>query len=247
MRKLFFPLFILLPLLSLAQPDSTKWLRAFPVTDYMIDLNDSFRLVQVQLPDATALQEKQLGVIRGVYRTSRADTVQKGYGRCHLIKGDYYYFSIGHLNSDALIREGDLLYTMVKQPAVYNGQLLKLASHFITLQNVYETALYDPYRVFHQWEKTDETALVDSLVADIQFTGNYFKENNPSMDVPVSKGRFSGQKTFTVMMECSPAYVIDFLDYMIVRPRLYAGREWKISEIFATWVSEGAPTVVKDE
>jgi len=246
MRKLSLLLFFIIPALSYAQADSSRWLRAFPVTGYMVDLNDSIKVVQVQLPDGNTVKEKQLGLIRGVYRSSKSDTAQKGYGRCHLVKGDYYYFPIGHNTSGVGIREGDLLYTFVDQPAVYLGQVLRLASHFISLQNVYETPLYDPYKVFYQWTQTDETALVDSLVADIQFTGNYFMENNPSMDVAVTKGRFKGRKTFSVMTGCNSGNVKDFLDYIIARPRLYAGREWKISEIFATWVTEGAPTVLSD-
>ncbi len=246
MRKLFIASFLFLSVASFAQADTSRLLRAFPLTNYTVELNDSTKLVQVKMPDGYTLKEKQLGLVRGVYKTSHTDTVQKGYGRCHLVKGDYYYFTISHNTSGVAIKEGDLLYTFVDRPDVYNGQILKLASHFITLQTVYETALYDPYTIFYQWAKTDETALIDSMVADIKFTGNYFLENNPSMDVLATKGQFKGKKTLSVMTECTPRNVRDFLDYVIARPRLYAGREWKISEIFATWVSEGAPAVIKD-
>jgi hypothetical protein len=88
--------------------------------------------------------------------------------------------------------------------------------------------------------------VIDSIVADIKFTGNYFIENNPAIDKPINSGDYKGKKTLYVMSECGPGDVIKFLDYVIARPRLYAGREWKVSEIFATWLSEGAPTVIKD-
>lgn len=246
MQKSSIFFFLFFPAICFAQSDTSKLLRAFPLTNYTVELNDSTKVVQVKVPDGFSLNDKQLGLIRGVYKTSHNDTVQKGYGRCNLIKGDYYYFTIIHNTSGVAIKEGDLLYTFVEKPPVYNGQILKLASHFIRLQTVYETPLYDPYSIFYQWEKPDETALIDSMVADIKFTGTYFIQNNPSMDVLATKGPFKGKKTFYVMTECKPGYVKDFLDYMIARPRLYAGREWKISEVFATWVSEGAPTVIKD-
>lgn len=212
----------------------------------MQELNDSTQLVQIMLPDGYSVEEQQFGLIRGVYRIAKADTSQKGYGRCYLIKGDYYYFAISHNKSGVAIKKGDLLYTFIKKSNVYNGQLLNLASHFITLQSVYEKALYDPISIYDQWEKTDEISLIDSMVADIKFTGNYFLTNNPSMDVLVKDGLFKGKKTFAVMTSCQPGDVKYFLDYVIARPRLYAGREWKISEIFATWVSEGAPTAIKE-
>ena len=62
----------------------------------MVKLNDSTNLVQIQMPDAYSLKEKQLGLIWGVYDKSKEEAIEKGYGSCHLIKGDYYYFAIGH-------------------------------------------------------------------------------------------------------------------------------------------------------
>lgn len=246
MKGLFFLSYIFLNVEAFAQVDTSGWLRAFPVTNYMVELNDSTKLVKVKMREGFSIREQQVGLIRGVYRKSKNDTAQKGYGRCHLIKGNYYYFTISYNKSGLAIKEDDLLYTFVEKSNVYNRQILKLASHFITLQTVYETPLYDPISIYYQWEKTDETDLIDSMVADIKFTGNYFQANNPSMDVLAKDGQFKGKKTFTVMTACEPAYVKDFLDYVIARPRLYAGKEWKISEIFATWVSEGAPTVIKE-
>jgi hypothetical protein len=209
-------------------------------------LNDSTKLVQLEMPDGLTLKEKQLGLIYGVYNGTKEETVQKGYGKCHLIKGNYYYFSIGHNTSGLALKKGDLLYTLMERTAIFDGRVPKLAAHFIRLQNVYETALFDRYTIFSNWTEKEERSIIDSMVADIQFTGKYFIENNPSMDKPITTGYYKGKKTLYVMTEAGPADVIKFLDYMIARPRLYAGREWKISEVFATWLSEGAPTVIKD-
>lgn len=246
MRILIFFSIIFLSSTSFAQTDTTKWLRAFPITDYLVDLNDSTKLVQVQMPDAYKLKEKQLGLIWGVYDKSKEETVQKGYGRCYLIKGDYYYFAIGNNNSRLEIKNGDLLYTFIDKTDIHFGQIPKLASHFIRLLNVYEEPYFDRYHVFSNWNEQDEIKVIDSMVADIRFTGNYFMENNPSMDVLIKEGIFKGKKTFRVMTDFTTSILKDFLDYIIARPRLYAGREWKVSEIFATWVSESAPTVVKE-
>ena len=229
-----------------AQTDSSKWFRAFPITDYIVALNDSTKLVQLEMPDGLRIVEKQLGILWGVYNSSKEDAVQKGYGRCQLVKGNYFYFSIGNNKSGKEIQKGDLLYVLLEKTPVYYGRVPQLAGHFIRLQDVYERSLFDRYTVFSNWTAKDEKNLVDSMVADIRFTGKYFMENNPSMDVPITTGDYAGKKTLYVMSVCTAADVNKFLDYMIARPRLYAGREWKISEVFATWLSEGAPTVVKD-
>ncbi|MEI9910508.1 MAG: hypothetical protein WDO71_13070 [Bacteroidota bacterium] len=82
-----------------AQADTAKWVRAFPVTGYMVDVSDSIKLVQVQLPDGVTIPEKQAGVLRGIYRDTRADTIVIGTGRCNLIKGNYYYFTVNYKQS----------------------------------------------------------------------------------------------------------------------------------------------------
>ncbi len=244
MRRIILPALLLLAQISFSQ-DSTKTLWAFPITDYMVDLNDSTRLVQIQLPDAFTIKEKQLAIIKGVYTTSHSDTAQKGYGRCNLIKGDYYYFTIGNNKSGQAMKQGDLLYTFISKPVVFNGQIPKIASHYIELDNVYDQPLFDRVNVYYQWAEADEKRMIDSAVSDIKFTGNYFLENDASMNKLIEKGPYKGQKVLTLMTTCNALQVKDFMAYIIARPRLYAGKKWKISETFATWLTEGAPTVVK--
>jgi hypothetical protein len=214
-----------------SQTDTTKWIRAFPITDYIVELNDSVKVVQVELPDELGFKEKQPGLIRGVYENDNQDTVQKGYGRCHLIKGNYYYFSIGHNNSGISLKGGDLLYTFMDKTDIYYGQVPKLASHFIRLQDMYEKNFYDRYTIFQYWTEEMEQTLLDSMMSDIRFTGVYFLENDPSMDKPIISGDFKGRHILQVMKECQAAYVKDFLDYILAKPRLYAGNQWKLSDM----------------
>jgi hypothetical protein len=228
-----------------AQTDTSKWLRAFPVTDYMVSLNDSVKVVQLEMPDGITIAEKQLGLMYGRYNGVREEAVEKGYGRCYLIKSNYFYFAMGHNQSGLPLKAGDLIYTNMPVSAIYYGRIPKLAGHFIKLLNVYDSALYDRYLVFNQWSPVDEKNMTDTLVSDIQFTGNYFLQNNPEMNQDIKTGTYAGNKVLQVMTSCTAQDVEDFLDYIIARPRLYAGREWKIAEIFATWLVSGAPKPVK--
>ncbi|MBL0129874.1 MAG: hypothetical protein IPP43_01080 [Chitinophagaceae bacterium] len=243
MRKMILLFLVFLSLSGFSQTDTSKWPRAFPITDYKVKLNDSITVVQIELPEGISIKDKQLGVIQGTYNTTKDEAVQKGYGRCHLIKGNYYYFTIGNNTSGLELKKGDLLYTFMDKTAIYYGRIPQLAAHFIELLTVYENSLYDPYTLFNQWERSAELSLVDSLVADIQFTGNYFMQQDPASDIMIMQGDYKGKSTFRMMIESNPEMVGKFLDYVLARPRLYAGRKWKISEIFATWLSEGAPVV----
>ena len=244
-RKHLLLLYILVATTCFAQTDTSRWIRAFPVTSYIVELNDSVKLVQLYLPGGPVLKDKQVGLLRRVYKDDPADTVTIGTGLCHLIKGDYYYFSINIRESGKLPKENDLLYTILEWPVVYKGQLLRLASHFIGLQNVYDTPFYDRYTIFDKWNEDDEKKVMDSIVQDIRFTGEYFTKNDPSMNQLISTGAYKGKMILAVMTTCRKEDVVSFFDYMLVRPRLYAGHAWKLSEIFATWLNSGAPTVIK--
>ena len=245
MQKFLLLLFLAISVSAQSQTDTTRWLRAFPITDYIVSLNDTVKVVQVEMPDGLFIKKDQLGLLYGVYATSSADAVEKGYGRCYLIKNNYFYFPIRNNESGIEIKKGDLIYAYMDKTDIHYGQIPQIAAHFIRLLNVYDSALYDRYIIFNQWTEKEERQLIDSMVADIEFTGTYFLENNPDMDVEIKTGDYKGRSTLKTMIGCKPADVKDFLDYIIARPRNYAGREWKISEIFATWLAEGAPKVIK--
>lgn len=237
---------MLASMLVAAQSDTSRLLRAFPVTDYMVELNDSVKLVQVHLPDDVSFREKQLGLIRGVYDGTVKDTGQKGYGRCQLIKGNYYYFAIYLSAAAKPIKQGDLLYTFMDDAGIHNGWVPRIASHFIRLQDVQGNPFYDRYAVFRYWTLENDKQQMDTMLRDIRYTGQYFLENEPSLNQPVTSGPYAGKLLLEVMKECREEDLVDFFQYILARPNLYAGQEWKLSEIFATWLSSGAPTVVKN-
>lgn len=246
MKKILFLVFILVSFTTFGQEDTTKWLRAFPITDYITPLTDTIKIVQVNLPQGLTIREKQLGLLKGMYGGIHTDTITIGSGRCNLIKGNYYYFTIDFLKSGKLPRRGDLLYTFMDKPPVYIGNMLRMASHYILLKDVYENPLYDRYTIFSQWTKNDEDRVMDSIVADIHFTGDYFLKNSPEMNIKIKSGKHKDKPVLNTMIASTKKDVTEFLEYIIARPALYAGNEWKVSEIFATWLSEGAPTVLKN-
>ena len=66
------------------------------------------------------------------------------------------------------------------------------------------------------------------------------------MNLKIGSGKYKDKMVLNTMIACSKKDVSDFLEYMIARPRLYAGNEWKLCEIFATWLVSGAPRVVRN-
>jgi len=230
-------------IICFAQQNRSKDLFTFRITDYTVKLNDSTMLVQVQPPPGAVIIEKQLGVLRG-NSNSALDTAMIGWGRCQLIKGDYYYFSIHLANNKRLPKKGDLLYTKINYPASYKGRIFGLIQLDIYLQRVTEESFYT-FTFAVSGDVQQENSVMDSLAADIKYTAREMLKISPDQNMLITTGKYKDKKLFIAMQEISGNDVKDFIDYILYMPTRYEGNNWKISETFATWMVSGTPMVIK--
>ena len=226
-----------------SQKDSAEVLFAYRITDYTVKLNDSVTIVQVNLPEGwpVSIHDKQMAILKHRYENGAIDTTLVGWGRCNLIKGNYYYFTI-HKYGVQEPKQGDLLYTKCKTLPYYKSVLFDINTHAINLTTVYENQFYHAAELF-QLNAQKEKILLDSMVADIRFTGTEMKKQMPGQNQLVVGGLFDGKKVFEAMETTSRKELEEFLKYVIARPVKYAGNTWKLSEIFATWVINKSPQV----
>lgn len=230
-----------------AQVNSVEKAYAFKITSYLVHLKDSTTAVQVIKPASLPLtiRDQQAAILYHCYTEGKKlDTTIKGWGRCQLIKGDYYYFAINHTNQQPPA-EGDLLYVRLKLPFVYNGLLMDVMSHAVAFTNVYGEPFMNSKAIFTN-TKQMEHAILDSMVNDIRFTGNAMQEQMSGQNQLLGSGIFKGMKLFDVMKAIKRADLELFLKYVIARPKNYAGNTWKISETVATWINGGSPTVIEN-
>jgi hypothetical protein len=68
---------------------------------------------------------------------------------------------------------------------------------------------------------------------------------NDGQDQIIKGGIYNGKKLFEAMLVISREDIIKFLKYMAARPQKYAGNVWKISEVFATWMTNETPIVIE--
>ncbi len=230
----------------MAQTITTEKVFAFKITGYIQKLNDSITLVQVMLPDASPLTiaEKQLGVLKHCFKQGvELDTAIIGWGRCQLIKGDYYYFGI-HLYKNQQVEEGDLLYLRLTVPVAYNGRLLDVTKHAIEFTRVTDEKFLFAADIF--WlTREKEAALLDSMISDIHYTGSVMQQQMPDQNQLIKGGLYDGKKLFNAMQVATRTELEQFLNYIIARPTKYAGHSWKVSEIFATWMVSETPRVIE--
>ncbi len=86
---------------------------------------------------------------------------------------------------------------------------------------------------------------IPSLLEEIVFVAKAMREQMESP--PVKEGRFKGKDLFTAMENSSYWDVLAFLVYIQLKPYKYQGTDWKVSEIYATWIDAGSPGSVELE
>jgi hypothetical protein len=231
---------------SFAQPTLQEAFIKLPIGDDINYQNDSQVIVRVQLPDASpiTIEKNTIGALLPNYKNSPNNTDSIiGAGRCSLIDGDYYFFKLNLKNGERPQKD-DLLFVKVKLTIAFIGQLYPIAKQSITLLSVTDSVICNSYQPFGFATANQENEIIQSLVKDIIYTGKVMAVEMPQTNLPVKTGFYKNKKLFDVMQQCTNKDLQEFLRYIEARPSKYAGNAWKISEIFATWVDAGAPSVV---
>ena len=137
------------------------------------------------------------------------------------------------------------VYTNCKAKPYYKSSLFDLMRHAIEITDVYENPFYHSMDIF-SLSSQKEKAILDSMVADIRFTGAAMKKQIPDQNQLVAGGLFDGKKLFDAMEITTTKELEEFLKYMVARPQNYAGNTWKLSEVYATWIASNSPQVIQN-
>lgn len=245
MRHILTTIFVFIMGGCFAQNTGSK-VFAFPITDYIIRNSDTVQIVQIQLPDGLSIKERTVGILKSKHIKGDKELQEIGYGKCYLIKGDYYYFSVMIKRGNRLPSVGDLLYTTIDLPDTYDGVLYKVARHAITFSKIDETPLMLLKDVLTINNSATEETFIEQFVEEVKYTGTTMLAQNDNQNMVIDKGTYKDQKLFTLMQGIQQKDIKDFLEYIVARPAIYSGKNWKFAEIFATWTTEGAPTVIKN-
>ncbi len=221
-----------------------KEIFAFPISEYIINSNDSVSIIQVQIQNAfIKIDSNQVGLLKHNFSNNKENT-EIGFGRCNLIKGTFYYFGIRLVNTTDKPMKNDLVYTKIIYPAKYKGQFYNLTKNAIYFEHVTGEKFFS-FESAIKIDKLEESRLIDEFVADIKYTGQEMQKKSDSQDTIIEGGLFDGKKLFVTMQSITAENVKDFIDYVIARPTKYAGNTWKIAEVFATWAIGGTPRIIK--
>ncbi len=224
-----------------------KTIISLPITSYLQVVNDTLTIVQVKLPAFSVfdIEEKTLGVLLHKYESNKDyDTARIGYGRCNLTKGSFNYFGL-HLYKNQQPQEGDILKLKVVLEDCYKGLLYTASTHHILFTTVERKEFYNWQTPFLWKTETEEKKFYTMMINDIKYTGKAMLQQMPTQNKEIESGTYKGVKLFDVMQNITIKDLKGFLMYVKARPEKYTCNTWKISELYATWIDGGAPTVVE--
>lgn len=143
------------------------------------------------------------------------------------------------------IRKGDYVRLNIQIPKLaFRSIFFELGLLDIHFDNVYNKPMYDMSYLMNNDSKQLEDSILKVSAADIFDVYDYLKDYKDTtynvLKQPLTKGRFTGRSVFDVMRDCNARDVFTYLNYVKTYPSAYSGKNWKISEVFATWVQRGA-------
>lgn len=237
--------FVLITSFTVFSQGKKDWLVSYPITSYILE-EDNVVIVQAHIPnDLAALKiEKDAYTILKKSYSNDADAEDKEGAamKCMLIKGEYHYLACKSADIAFTPVAGDLLYYFIKKPSTAKLSLVPVASKSISFSDVNDNEICNAGAVLTKWSKAQNAKAIDEMIKDIKTVGNYYLENGEIENYAINEGRYKGRKLFDVMVSCTAADVDAFLKYVAKRFNKYAGQNWKISEVFATWVNAGGPS-----
>jgi hypothetical protein len=144
------------------------------------------------------------------------------------------------------------LYTHVAQvdatfpKSNYYSSFFMLRRYFVSFNDVEEESLFNPrFDDAAFYDEEAEWNSLSSLVVDIHRTGAAMLEQMD--DILIEQGPYEGLYLLDMMQQITIDDLLAFFSYIEARPTKYSNSTWKISEVFATWVVEGAPVPEETE
>jgi hypothetical protein len=196
-------------------------------------------------PSCVKLIPHQTFLLQSAWHQSGDSVVTIGAGTVNIINDTTVEMN-STIYDGKKIQKGDMaLFLVPLQKPLKDTLFFKMARLDIVLKTVEDSLFYDRNKMLENSSSYGTDKLVEAMVADIRYTGKEMKDRNNSQDMEITTGIYKGQTLFDMMQKTTSTDLLKFLLYVYARPDKYKAHEWKVSEIFATWVISGTPLVGK--
>lgn len=138
---------------------------------------------------------------------------------------------------DGITQEGVVELPVLLPADIYRGLLLDLYVNGITFLNNDGKPISTLEQVLAAKDDSDENEALGAMVV----AGHEVVEFTTKIKKKVSHGKWQGKKITPILEESTPEDYRTFLRFVRDFPGKYSGKQWKISEIYATWLINDAP------
>ena len=236
---------LLLPAFIAAQSKDGRQLVALTIS-YDPDPTDEGKYYLIaDKPSVVKLNLNQTFLLQSAWHKEGDSVVSIGAGTVRKMDETSVELS-GTLYPGKKIVKGDMAMFLVPLDVPTKDTLFfKLARNDINFTTVEDSIFYERNSMLKAPETFPTHKLLEAMAKDIRYTGKAMADIKNSQDRDVAGGTYKGQKLFDMMQKATADDVLQFIGYVYARPDKYKAHVWKISETFATWVINGAPTMKK--
>lgn len=188
------------------------------------------------------LKTNQTFIVKGIFENNVKDSVTVGEGIIKLILGNKIVAHILNIRERAP-KKNDIVCLLSNNSFNRNDILFNLSRYAISFLDVEEKNIVSPNFVFEKWNDSKEDSIINEMKEDIIYTAKKMIEASDNQNIKIAKGNFEGKMLFDAMQQITNLDVKKFLRFAYYKKHLYWGKQWKISETFATWLINGAITI----
>jgi hypothetical protein len=137
-------------------------------------------------------------------------------------------------------RVGDLVMIPSIPPnAVSDSPLFDLARRRVEIADIRDELFYDCEDALLLPDSTRHERVAEGMLADVRFVADAMLDQGRRSAV-INAGAFKGMSVYQAMEESDVEDVERFLENVAANVDHYAGRRWKLSAIYASWLALGA-------
>jgi len=138
-------------------------------------------------------------------------------------------------------KPGDLIELNCLVPARERTILWRLAQYDIRLRNEWSEHRYYNFETLVNEDSPAATAaMLAEMIARIRRSGREHADVAQLQGI-LAAGRYKGRKVADIMVGATNDELGDFFRFVLSYPGKYMGHTWRIDEVFAVWVINGAP------
>lgn len=133
---------------------------------------------------------------------------------------------------------GDLIQLPTIVPNEPNTLAYDLFRFRINFLNSYDDKLFN-CEEWNTFRAETEMTLIQTLADEVRYYGGEMRGKMPSQ--LLQGGKYKDLDMFDAMVRTSADDMRNFLHFIRSYPAHYAGQDWKIAEIYATWLTHNMP------